>query len=263
MWFDAHNHLQDPRFGIPAADLIAAMRGAGIGGCIATGTREADWPLVAALARAHPDFVRPAFGIHPWHAAAAAPGWDTRLAAWLERFPTAVVGEIGLDRWVNEPAPGLQLPLFRRQWQIAADFGRPLAVHCLKAWPDLFRALDKLPALPGHALAHGFGGPPEAAADLLARGWLLGFGGYCLHPRHAARRELFAGLPADCLLVETDAPDMAGPAAERPFQLPDPTLNHPANLDRNARALAGLRGEAPAALAATLAANTARWLDPR
>ena len=51
---DAHNHLHDPRFGGRQDEIVAAMRDAGVTACVANGTREDDWPAVAALAERFP-----------------------------------------------------------------------------------------------------------------------------------------------------------------------------------------------------------------
>lgn len=234
-WIDAHNHLQDPRLGDPGP-VIAAMRGAGVTRCVVNATSEEDWPAVAALALEHPDFVRPAFGIHPWKAQTAKPGWESRLAECLDRFPQASIGECGLDGWVKEPAIEVQMPGFLAQLRLAREWDRPITIHCLKAWQPLFDAFQQeIP--PSRFLMHSFGGSIETARRLLPLGAFFSFSGYFLHPRKSAVVEVFRQLPMDRILVETDAPDM----------LPPPPLishpgpgggNHPANLPRIAEGLA-------------------------
>ena len=78
-WIDSHNHLQDPRLGDPGP-VIAAMKQSSVTHCIVNATRESDWAAVEALATANPDFISPAFGIHPWQAHTAESGWQQRLA---------------------------------------------------------------------------------------------------------------------------------------------------------------------------------------
>ena len=111
-WTDAHNHLQDPRLG-EAGPVIAAMRAAGVAECIVNATGEDDWAAVDALARAYPDMITPAYGIHPWHAHAATGGWVERLAGLLESRPQALLGECGLDQWVAAPPLEVQRELWR------------------------------------------------------------------------------------------------------------------------------------------------------
>ena len=260
MWIDAHNHLQDPRQAAPADEIVAAMRAVGIDGCVVNGSSPDDWEAVAELARRFPEFVRPAFGLHPWQVREAAAGWKDDLLARLAACPGAGVGEIGLDRWIADPQIERQVEAFRWQGEQAVAGDRPVSVHCLKAWGPLFDQLASLPPHPGRVLVHGFGGSAEVAARLVKQGCYLGFNGYFLRPGKEHVAAVFATLPADHLLVESDAPDMAPPAEWRTHAFADARLNHPANLARVAGELARLRGVDAEALAATLAANTRQWL---
>ena len=261
MWFDAHNHLHDPRFPAWKEEDIAAWRALGIDGAVVNATREEDWPDVAALARRFPDFILPAFGCHPWHAASCRPGWDERLEIQLRGFPGAPVGEIGFDRWLPGHDIALQRAVFTRQWEIAARLDRAVSIHCLRAWDDLFAFLPKSPKERRRVLIHGFSGPPEIAARLAASGCFLGFGGYVLHPRKARALGAFAAIPEENLLLETDAPDMAAPPEHQTHHIDSGgTTNHPANLVANARALARLRGLSETALSSILTRNLRTWL---
>ena len=96
-FFDAHNHLQDDRFGGRQMELLAECERAGIARMVVNGACEADWPQVLALARAHP-LVLPSFGYHPWRLHERTPDWQRHLENFLDEIHSAV-GEIGLDRW--------------------------------------------------------------------------------------------------------------------------------------------------------------------
>lgn len=257
-WFDAHNHLQDPRLGDPAL-VIAAMKFAGVTGCVVNATRENDWDAVAALATAHPDFVRPAFGIHPWQAHTAADGWLDRLGKWLEKYPQASVGECGLDHWIKDPALDLQRPVFAAQVQLARKLDRPLTIHCLKAWSALIDTFDVTPP-PARFLMHSFGGSREIADRLVRLGAWFSFSGYFLQPRKSEVVDVFRQLPRDRILLETDAPDMLPPADLIAHPLAG-NANHPANLPTIGAALAKALGVSPDELAGLTQANARRWLD--
>lgn len=254
-WTDAHNHLQDPRLGDPMP-VIAALRAAGIERCVVNATREGDWVAVEALALAAPDFVFPAFGIHPWHAGTATTGWQDRLAAMLEKHPRASLGECGLDQWVSLPPMDLQRPVFRDQVRLARDLQRPLTIHCLKAWGPLFEVFAEAPP-PPRFLMHAFGGSLESARRLIPLGARFSFSGHFLHPNRSARRDLFRQLPPDRILLETDAPDMRPPDEHVTHALPG-KLNHPANLPAIGRALAAALAMCPADLAELTHHNAAR-----
>ena len=255
VWTDAHNHLQDSRFGGDPAGLVAAMRDAGVGRCVVNATREGDWDAVGELAARFPGFVMPAFGIHPWHAHTAAAGWEERLRERLDRHPLASVGECGVDQWVSTPPPEVQLTVFAAQVRIARDMNRPLTIHCLKAWGLLFEAFDREPP-PARFLMHSFGGSIETARRLVPLGAWFSFSGHFLHPRKQAVIEVFRQLPRERILLETDAPDMAPPPELRTHRLAG-DLNHPANLPAIGAGLATALNMPPDELARLTTANAA------
>lgn len=221
-WTDSHNHLQDARLG-DTLPIIAEMKKAGVARCVVNATREADWQAVADLADTHPDFIFPAFGIHPWHAATATDGWKERLAMQLVKYPNASIGECGIDGWISAPSLETQRPIFTAQLHLAREMDRPVTIHCLKAWGALFECFDRfLP--PPLFLMHSFGGSIESARRLIPLGAVFSFSGYFLQPHKAAVLEVFKQLPLDRILLETDAPDM------RP---PDDIITHPLDRDRN------------------------------
>ena len=230
---DAHNHLQDARFQGRQAELIATMKAEGITGCIVNGTSEEDWPEVARLADEFPDFVQPAFGLHPWKVAERSGSWLETLTSYLKKYPQSSLGECGLDRWMKEPDLADQHQVFRQQLQLAAELKRPATIHCLKAWGPLLEELRAAETLPKFLL-HSFAGSKEIAEECLKLGAYFSFSGYFLHPRKEKVREVFKALPSDRILVETDAPDMASPNPEFSFQ----DLNHPANLHQISQELA-------------------------
>lgn len=247
--FDSHNHLQ--RFHDPGR-IIAEMREAGIAGCVVNGTRESDWETVARLAEQYPDFVRPAFGLHPWYAAARSEEWLTQLEGWLDRFPGASVGEIGLDGWIEGPSLDEQSQVFLPQLALARERGLPATIHALKAWEPLFDAFTR-EAPPEKFLLHSFGGSSELVARLVPLGASFSFSGYFLQPRKAKVLEAFKSVPPERLLLETDAPEMMPPAEYVSHPLEG--MNHPANLPRIAEGLAAHLGMLVASLAEVTAGN--------
>jgi TatD DNase family protein len=251
-WTDTHNHLQDARLGDPSP-IIHTMRKAGIVSCVVNATCEDDWADVENLALDHPRFVLPAFGIHPWHAHTAQPGWQKRLSDLLEKHPHASIGECGLDQWIPSPSIDIQKPVFMDQLDLARKSGRPLTIHCLKAWGPLMAILSKNRP-PPRFLMHSFGGSLEIARQLIPIGAYFSFSGYFLHPRKSAVLEVFKNLPRERILLETDAPDMRPPDDFLHHPLPE-KLNHPANLPSIGRALAAALEMEPATLAELTSRN--------
>jgi TatD DNase family protein len=110
-------------------------------------------------------------------------------------------------------------------------------------------------------LLHAYSGSSELAAAFAKLGAYFSFNGAFLEPRKVRLRELYAKLPADRILVETDAPAMRLPFNVERYSLPaapdGQSINHPANLLVTYAALAELRGITSESLAAQIAENFA------
>ncbi|MBP7141569.1 MAG: TatD family hydrolase [Opitutaceae bacterium] len=273
--FEAHVHYQDHRL-VPHWPVLAAeLPRAGIAEAVCNGTSAGDWNSVADLSSRHP-WIRPAFGLHPWHVGNAQTGWLDELRRLLLADQRAVVGEIGLDLWMLNAARSddprlaglsrasleVQESAFAAQLELAAELQRPPTIHCLNAWERLEQVLKRARLPSSGFLLHGFAGPYTKVANLMDAGAYFSFNGYFLSPRHTDVREVFRRLPVDRILVETDAPSMPLPDSHRIHNLPASAGNqapaHPANLVIAYAALAELRGIPVEDLAGAVERNFSR-----
>ncbi len=257
--FDAHCHLQDERL-LPRLDLLldeAAARG--VARLMCCGAEEADWDAVEAIARRHPA-VAVSFGLHPWYAARRSTGWLDRLRALLRARPAAAVGEAGLDHAIRDLHEADQWTVLRDQWRLATELGRPLSLHCRRAWGALAQAVAQ-PDFPRPFVIHSYSGAAELVPSLAARGAFFSFSGSITRPRNRRARAAAVLVPPDRLLIETDAPDLMpfrpADSAPAPALLSDGP-NVPANLTVVRDALASLRGMPPDELAELTFANASR-----
>lgn len=204
MFFDTHAHYDDEHFDADRDAVLSAMAAAGVGlildpGCDAGSSRKA-----AEIAERYP-FVWAAAGIHPENCAGAG---ETDLAVVRElcaRPKVAAVGEIGLDyHWEDNPPREEQQRIFRAQLQLALELDKPVIVHDRDAHGDCFSIVSEYPALRG--VFHCFSGSPETAAELLKRGWYLGFDGPVTYKNAKKVLEVLAVTPLDRILIETDSP---------------------------------------------------------
>jgi TatD DNase family protein len=263
MLYDAHNHLQDAWLSPHRAQVLTDLKTLPLARAVVNGTCQSDWGDVAELAREHA-FVLPSFGLHPWNVGNATAGWRDELervvAAHQKRDGGVAIGEIGLDRWILERArpddsrlAGLrratlaeQVDAFTWQLRLAAERNLPVTIHCLDAWGALVDVLRTCRSPARGFLLHAYGGSAELAEEFADRGGYFSFNGYFLGERQAARRAIFAELPADRLLVETDAPAMPPPESFRAYSLPGLAdgnpINHPGNIGAVYAGLAKLRG---------------------
>ena len=267
-YYDAHNHLQDGRFGGRQSALIGQCVAAGVAHMVVNGSCEEDWPQVLELARAsgsaRHSVVVPSFGYHPWYIHERTEDWRKNLIHHLDQSPSAV-GEIGLDRW----KPGLdytdQEDVFIAQLQIAAERNLPASIHCLQTWGRMLEILKAGPRPRCGFLLHSYGGPKEMVESFARLGAFFSLPGYYAHERKERQRETFRHIPPERLLIETDAPDQMLPQMQSDFvstaviALADKKtgkpLNHPANLPAVYAFAAALLGEPVESLAARVEEN--------
>lgn len=237
--FDAHCHLQDPRFEGDLGGVLARAAASGVRHMVCCGTREADWGAVLALSDCHAS-VAPMLGLHPWQVSEAQPGWGLRLRE-LAKDSRVGIGECGLDFVMEGCDREAQESAFRLQLRLARELDRPVAMHCRKAWERLIQVLreEGLPVAGG--MVHAYSGSAETARELQALGCYLSFGGSITRPGNTRSPKALAAVEPHRLLIESDAPDLPPHGAVG--------LNEPANLTLVLNAAARLRDEDPAGLA--------------
>lgn len=243
MLYDAHNHLQDERLRPFWGDVCRKLSGLKLGEAVVNGSSEEDWDDVARLAGEF-SWIRPSFGLHPWYVKERSQGWLQHLKELLTGDERACVGEVGLDRWIQDPDIPAQVECFRQQLALAVELDRPLTVHCLRAWGMLEEELRSQPVPRRGFLLHSYGGPVEMVPVFARWGAYFSLSPYFGHARKAAQLEVFKAVPVDRLLAETDAPDMWPPEDMNPNPLSGDagSLNHPANLPVSYALLAKAKG---------------------
>jgi TatD DNase family protein len=234
--------------------VLERARGAGVDRMIVTGASRAGSEHALELARAHPGTLRATAGVHPHHAGDYGEDTDALMRA-LARNPEVVaVGETGLDYFRDLSPRPAQRAAFEKQLAIAIDLGKPLFLHQRDAHDDFFALLksarDRVPA----AVVHCFTDDRRALFDYLDLDCHIGITGWiCDERRGTHLRELVRSIPADRLLLETDAPyllprDVRPPPADR--------RNEPMYLAHICEAVARERGEAAETTAANATAAT-------
>lgn len=139
-------------------------------------------------------------GVHPWHADAVEEQL-TRLQRQIRNPNLAAIGECGLDRLCQTPFERQQ-ECFIAQIALAEQAGKPLIVHCVKAFNELIR-LKKLLRISVPVIVHGYNNNPEIAGQLANYGFYLSFGKALLKP--ASNAATVIGLyPGDRIFLETD-----------------------------------------------------------
>lgn len=252
-WIDTHCHLDAPEFAHDVDAVRQRARERGVGQIVIPAVDVHNFDAVRDLAHRYGDSY--ALGIHPLCSADAG---EADLQA-LERAlrsaqgdPALVaVGEIGLDYFVADLDPAHQEQLFAAQLRLARRFDLPVLLHVRRSVDRVLKALRELP-VPG-GIAHAFNGSEQQARQFMGLGFKLGFGGTLTFDRALQVRRVAQALPAEAIVMETDAPDIPPhwlyrTAAERDAGAPQ-ARNEPGELPRIAEQLAALRAETAEALA--------------
>lgn len=242
---DAHAHLTDRRFATDVTDVLERARKAGIERVLTAAEDVASSEKAIALA-AHHDDVRVAVGVHPHRAASWGPDALDRLTE-LTRDPRVVaIGEIGMDFSGRSAPPDVQEAAFRGQLGLAALLDLPVVIHVRDAGERVRAILGDGPEVRG--MIHCYSEGPEELAAWLALGLHISFAGTVTYPGSDALKDAAARVPADRLLAETDAPNLAPQNARG-------RRNEPLYVAATHAALAHVRGADIGDLARQIAKN--------
>ena len=246
---DTHCHLDhcDP----PDAELVERARDAGITRIATVGTDGPSIDRALAAARAHEE-VFAIVGRHPHETEGFEPADLESIERAAAHPKVRAVGETGLDYYRDRAPREAQRAAFEAQIDLARRHGLPVVIHTRAAEDDTFAILREHAAALPAVILHCFSAP-DRLEESVELGYLCSFAGNVTYPKAAELQRAAAELPADVLLVETDAP----------FLSPQPLRgkpNEPANVVHTAHHVAGLRGLSYEELERTVEANAARVL---
>jgi len=235
MLVDSHCHLDFPDFASELDAVVARARAAGIRRMVTISTRVRKHSQVLAIAEKYPD-VFCSVGTHP-HNSAEEPDVDAKMLVALAQHPKIVaIGEAGLDYHYDNSPRAAQATSFRQHIAAARETGLPLVIHARDCDADMTAILAQETgqgAFP--AVLHCFTGGRDLAMRAIDLGLYISFTGILTFKNSAALRDIAAALPADRILVETDAPYLA----PLPFR---GKRNEPAYVVETAKVLTNTRG---------------------
>ena len=245
---DSHCHLDFPDFAAELDAVVARAAAAGVTHMVTISTRVRRHAQVLSLAERFPN-VTCSVGTHPHHAHEELDVTVGDLVTQAAHPKVVAIGEAGLDHHYDDSPRAAQEQGFRTHIAAARTTGLPLVIHCREADADMARILEAESgkgAFP--AVLHCFTGGRALAMKGIELGLTVSFSGILTFKNAEDLRAIAAELPADRILVETDAPYLA-PLPWRGKR------NEPSYVVKTAEALARVRGVTPAEIARQTSEN--------
>jgi TatD DNase family protein len=254
MLIDSHCHLDFPDFAAELDAVVARARAAGIGRMVTISTRVKKHAQVLAIAERFQD-VFCSVGTHPNHAH-EEPEIDAETLVAIAKHPKVVaIGEAGLDYFRKGSPREAQAASLRQHIAAARETGLPLVIHSRDCDADMAQILkDESGKGAFPAILHCFTGGRDLAFTAIELGHYVSFTGILTFKTSDALRETAAALPAERIMVETDAPYLA-PLPHRGKR------NEPAYVAETAKVLADVRSISVEALSQQTTENFFRLFN--
>ncbi|MEX0740545.1 MAG: TatD family hydrolase [Pseudohongiella sp.] len=252
---DIGANLGHESFAHDLADVLQRARDAGLVHQLVTGTTLAASEQALAICTRYPD-LSCTVGIHPHEAAHASADVLSGIRDLLDAPLVKAVGETGLDFNRDFSPRPVQEKVFSEHLAMAADTGKPVFLHQRDAHARFLPILKEYRDTLSGGVVHCFTDSREALFDYLDLDMYIGITGWiCDERRGKHLQALVANIPADRLLLETDAPYLL-PRTLRPK--PKTRRNEPAWLTEVLATVAHCCQRLPAELAAETTANAVR-----
>jgi TatD DNase family protein len=200
-------NLTSNQFRDDVDDVIDRAVAAGVERMVVTGTSIDTSHRARELAQTRPSLLKSTAGVHPHNAKELGPELLVGLEALCQQSEVVCVGECGLDYNRNFSPPQKQRQAFEWQLELAARVGKPVFLHERDAHDDFLRILSNARAQLADMVVHCFTGTVAEAEAYLDLGAHIGVTGWiCDERRGKHLAEVVSRIPADRLLIETDAP---------------------------------------------------------
>lgn len=245
---DSHCHLEFPEFSGELDAVLDRAGAAGVTHVLTVSTRIARQQEVLTIAERFSN-VYCSLGTHPHYAAEELEFDAEELIARAAHSKVVALGESGLDYHYTRSPPEAQERSFRNHIDAARGTALPLIIHSREADAAMMSILTEERARGAFsAVLHCYTGGMELAQRAIELGFYIGFTGILTFKSSGALRAIAKSLPADRVLVETDAPYLApGPYRGK--------RNEPAYVIETAKVLAEVRGVAFAEVAQQTSEN--------
>jgi TatD DNase family protein len=239
MLIDTHCHIHESSYPLDINETLERARQGGVDKMICVGTTQQSSREAVEFAKAHQGIFA-SIGVHPHD---TKDGWEEISLLTDEAI---AVGEIGLDYFYTHSPRDIQIIALEAQIDLALRHNLPIIFHVREAFDDFWPIFDNFKGIRGEL--HSFTDTLRHMNEALTRGLYIGVNGISTFTKDQAQKDMFASIPLDRLLLETDAP----------FLTPVPfrgKVNEPAFVKNVAEYQANVRGVSFDEIAAATTAN--------
>ncbi len=201
MFVDTHCHIHEENYPLDVGDVMARAHEAGIGQMICVGTSEVSSRRALDFTAQHQGAYA-SIGVHPHD---TKDGWgDIVTLAGRQNKKLVAVGEIGLDYFYSHSPRDIQINALEGQIDLALRHNLPIIFHVREAFDDFWPIFDNFHGIRG--VLHSFTDSKGNMEQAFKRGLFIGVNGISTFTKNPVQQEMFAQIPIEKILLETDAP---------------------------------------------------------
>ena len=207
---DSHAHLDDFAFDRDRRGTYDRAVKNGVGLILSVGSDLGSSRKTVDIAKTF-EGVYAAVGVHPSEVKSVGKKTVSSLTSLAENPKVVAIGEIGLDYYHDKTQIKLQKHWFREQLRLAVKLQKPVIVHCRDSGEDVYSIMEEERVWRAGGVVHCFTGDIELARKFLGLDLYLGAGGAITFESQTELRDVFAEVPIERILIETDSPYMTPP----------------------------------------------------
>jgi TatD DNase family protein len=238
---DTHCHIHESDYPLATTDVLKNAAEAGVEKMICVGVNQQSSANVIEFAGKY-DHIYASVGVHPHD---TKDGYG-KIAELAKHDKVVAIGEIGLDYYYNHSPRDVQIAALESQIQTALDNNLPVIFHVRDAFEDFWPIFDNFTAIRG--VLHSFTDTQANLDKAFERGLYVGVNGISTFTKDIDQQKMYAAIPLDKMVLETDAPFLT-PAPYRG------TINQPAFVSEVAKHHAAIRGISSDDIAVATTAN--------
>jgi TatD DNase family protein len=243
---DTHCHIQEKTYPFPLEDVFMRSHENNVERFICVGTDAENSQEAVQCAETY-DSVWASIGVHPHDTASITSENLATLEKLASHSKVIAIGEIGLDYFYTHSPKSRQIELLHTQIELALSHSLPIIFHVREAFDDFWPVFDRYKGTIKGEL-HSFTDTKENLDKALDRGLFIGVNGIATFTKDAFQKDMFASIPLDRILLETDAPFLT-PVPKRG------TINEPAYVRYVAEHVATLKGTTLETIALATSSN--------